>query len=87
MMLVVFQKLLSVLDELEGLKPHFQRQIQKSQGTAQTYELDGQERRQYGSTSSSMGQHVADNGASVNKNDWRVFSDLELTFSALMSFF
>lgn len=86
-MLVVFQKLLSVLDELEGLKPHFQRQIQKSQGTAQTYELDGQKRRQYGSTSSSMGQNVADNGASVNKNDWRVFSDLELTFSALMSFF
>lgn len=70
---VMMQKLLSVLDELEALKPEFQRQVGRAQGAAQPYELDGQERRPYGSPSSSIQQHAANNRASISNNDQRVF--------------
>ncbi|KAI5650889.1 hypothetical protein M9H77_36894 [Catharanthus roseus] len=66
------KKLLSVLDELEALKPEFQRQVGRAQGAAQPYELDGQERRPYGSPSSSIQQHAANNRASISNNDQRM---------------
>ncbi|CAN4106360.1 unnamed protein product [Withania somnifera] len=68
--------LLAVLDELEGLKPEFQRHFQGTgdvQVTAQPYQLNNQENHRYRPVGNSLGRPSNNNKASSNyDNPWAI---------------
>lgn len=68
------QMLLTVLDELEGLKPEFQRQFQaigEVQVTAQPYQVNNLENHRYRPVGNSFGQPSTSNKASsYYDNQW-----------------
>lgn len=71
---LIIQTLLRVLDELEALKPTFQRQVnelEKRQVTAQVYQLEGPEMTPTVSSRNSLGQPLLDNKTSSGyENKW-----------------
>lgn len=66
--------LLAVLDELEGLKPEFQRQFQgigEVQVSAQPYQLNNPENHRYRPVGNSLGRPSINNKASSDyDNQW-----------------
>lgn len=54
---LLFQRLIAVLDELEALKPEFQRrlhELNRANGGVQLLELDSSDRISYGAETSSL---------------------------------
>ncbi|KAM3234377.1 AMSH-like ubiquitin thioesterase 3 isoform X1 [Capsicum annuum] len=69
-------RLLAVLNELEGLKPEFQRQFQgigEVQVTAQHYQLSNKENHRYRPVENSLGPPSTNNKASSDyDNQWAI---------------